>query len=132
MTSIDLGTEMKIDKPWEAIADGDYAIVELFGHTTLVGRITEIERFGTKMLAIETLFNGKLLAPIYHGGAAVYRLVPCARETAWKHQPMSLWQLPPPVRAVVPPEALPAPTPSDPVQESFITDDDENVVQFDS
>ena len=25
---------------------GEYAIVELFGHTTLVGRISEIERFG--------------------------------------------------------------------------------------
>lgn len=39
-------------KPWEAIPDGDFAIVELFGHTTLVGRITEVEQFGAKMLLV--------------------------------------------------------------------------------
>lgn len=38
--------------PEIAYPPGEYAICELFGHTTLVGRITEIERFGTKMLAI--------------------------------------------------------------------------------
>ena len=31
---------------------GEYAIVELFGHTTLVGRIAEVERFGAKMMAL--------------------------------------------------------------------------------
>ena len=41
---------------------GDYAIVELLGHTTLVGRITEVEKFGTKMLAIETLFKVNVTA----------------------------------------------------------------------
>ena len=36
--------------------DGEYAIVEALGHRTLVGRVTEIERFGTKMLQVEPLF----------------------------------------------------------------------------
>jgi hypothetical protein len=33
-----------------------YSIAELFGHTTLVGRIEEIERFVSKMPAIEPLY----------------------------------------------------------------------------
>ena len=45
-------------KPWEAVEDGEYAIVELFGHTTLVGRVAEVERFGAKMLALEPIFAG--------------------------------------------------------------------------
>ncbi|WP_319798276.1 hypothetical protein [Nitrobacter sp.] len=95
---------------WEAIPDGEYAIVELFGHTTLVGRIEEVERFGTKMLAIQPLFSGRLLDPIYHGGAAIYRLSPCSRETAWKRQPKESWQLPAAIRAVMPVDLLPAPS----------------------
>lgn len=95
--------------PYEAIPEGDYAIVELFGHTTLVGRIAEVERFGAKMLALEPLFNGRLLDPIYHGGAAIYRLSPCSRKVAWDRQHTEGWTLPPAIRAVVPPEALPRP-----------------------
>ena len=89
--------------PWEAVADGEYAIVELFGHTTLVGRITEVERFGAKMMAIELLFGGKLLDPIYHGGAAIYRLSPCSRQLAWERQHREAWQVPTAIRAVLPP-----------------------------
>lgn len=36
--------------------DGDYAIVEVQGHRTLIGRISEIDRFGTKLLQVEPLF----------------------------------------------------------------------------
>ena len=45
---------------------GDYCILELFGHMTLVGRFCEVERFGTKMLAIEPLFNSILLPAVFH------------------------------------------------------------------
>jgi hypothetical protein len=100
-------------RPWESIAEGEYAIVELFGHTTLVGRICEIERFGAKMLAIEPVFNGKLLDPIYHGGAAIYRLSPCSREIAWLRGHKESWQLPPAIRAIIPPDLLPAPSADD-------------------
>lgn len=95
--------------PWDVLAPGEYAIVELFGHTTLVGRISEVERFGAKMMAIETLFNEKILDPVYHGGAAIYRLTPCSRQIAWEKQPRQAWQLPATIRAVVPPTALPPP-----------------------
>lgn len=97
-------------KPWEAIEDGDYAIVELFGHTTLIGRIAEVERFGSKMLAIEPLFNGALLGVVFHGGAAIYRLTPCSRKVAWNKQPREDYQLPPSIRATVPAALLPAPS----------------------
>jgi len=96
-------------KPWEAIAEGDYAIVELFGHTTPIGRIAEVERFGTKMLAMEPLFNGALLDTVFHGGATIYRLTPCSRQVAWEKQPKHDYQLPPSIRAVVPAALLPAP-----------------------
>lgn len=112
-----------------SLPKGDYAIVELFGHTTLVGRIAEVERFGTKMLAIEPLFNGALLGPIYHGGAAIYRLSPCTPQVAWDRQPRDTWQLPPTIRAIVPVEALPAAAPPAPSDESgddpFNHDDDD-------
>jgi hypothetical protein len=86
---------------------GDYAIVELFGHTTLVGRIAEVERFGAKMLALEPLFNGHLLDPVFHGGAAIYRLTPCSKEVAWDRQPTQNFMLPPSILATVPPLMLP-------------------------
>ena len=88
---------------------GDYCILELFGHMTLVGRFCEVERFGTKMLAIEPLFNSILLPAVFHGGAAIYRLTPCSAEIAFKKQPTQGYQLPPSINAIVPAEMLPAP-----------------------
>ena len=87
---------------------GDYAIVELFGHTTLVGRYAEVERFGTKMLALEPLFRDEMLSPVFHGGAAIYRLTPCSAEVAYKQQPTREYELPPAVRSIVPPLLLAA------------------------
>ncbi len=99
--------------PWEALPDGDYSIVELMGHTTLVGRITEVERFGSKMAAIEVLFSGQLLPAIFQGGSSFYRMTPCSKETAWKaqHKPERMYSLPAPIRAIVPAALLPAPEP---------------------
>ena len=94
---------------------GDYAIVELFGHTTLVGRIAEVERFGTKMLALEPLFRDELLPAVYHGGAAIYRLTPCSADVAFARQPQKEWQIPAAIRCIVPPAVLAAATePDDP------------------
>jgi hypothetical protein len=90
---------------------GEYAIVEIMSHTTMVGRITEVERFGTKMLAIEPLFAGQLCGPIYQGGASIYRMTPCSAEIAFREQPTKSWQLPAPVRLVVPVALLEAPRP---------------------
>ncbi len=97
------------ETPRTEFPEGDYAICELFGHTTLVGRIAEVERFGTKMLAIEPLFKGEFLGVVFHGGAAIYRLTPCSAAVAFKEQPTNGYQLPATVRAIVPDVLLPAP-----------------------
>ena len=88
---------------------GEYAIVEIMGHTTMVGRIQEIERFGTKMLAIEPLFNGEFLTPVYQGGSSIYRLTPCSAEIAYREMPKKEWQLPTALRVIVPANLLPPP-----------------------
>lgn len=93
-------------RPWSALPDGEYAIVELFGHTTLIGRVEEVERFGAKMLCIQPLFSRVLLDPVYHGGAAIYRFTPCTKKIAWDRQPMHDYQLPPTIKAVVPQHLL--------------------------
>lgn len=76
------------------LPDGEYAIVELLGHTTLVGRIQEVERFGTKMLAIEALCANHLLPLVFQGGASIYRLTPCSKAIAWGRQPERDYFLP--------------------------------------
>lgn len=105
---------------------GEYAIVELFGHSTLVGRIAEIERFGTKMLAMEPLFNDALLPVVFHGGAAIYRLTPCSVEVAWLKQPRHSYELPPAILAIVPPTLLPASKPA----RVYDADDEDDGIGF--
>lgn len=102
---------------------GDYAIVELFGHSTLVGRYAEVERFGTKMLALEPIFKGQLLGACFHGGAAIYRLTPCTPAVAFLRAPREDYQLPPTIRAAAPPELLAAPAPA--TQGPHRVDDDD-------
>jgi hypothetical protein len=104
---------------------GDYAIVELFGHTTLVGRIAEVERFGTKMLAIEPLFDDTLLGVVFHGGAAIYRLTPCSAAVAYTRQPRQGYQLPPSIRAILPDALLEGPV-TDLEPEADLNDADED------
>ena len=101
--------------------DGDYAIVEALGHRTLVGRVAEIERFGTKMLQVEPLFGQALLSPVLLGGGSIYQFTPCSKETAYSRRPHHTYQLPPSVAATIPPIALPS---SDELP-SFLDDDDE-------
>ena len=101
-------TDTENDPPRE-LPPGDYAIIELFGHIMLAGRIAEIERFGTKMLAIEPLYRGELLPPVFYGGGSIYGLTPCSAEIAHARSPRENYQLPPALRATLPQEALPAP-----------------------
>ncbi len=81
------------------LPDGDYAIVEIMGHCTMVGRIAEVQRFGTSLCQIEPLFDGQMLEPVYQGGQSIYRLTPCSKEVAWDQQPRREYQLPSAVRA---------------------------------
>ncbi|WP_419827689.1 hypothetical protein [Sphingomonas sp.] len=88
---------------------GEYAIVECLGHRTLVGRTSEIERFGTKMLSIEPIWKDELLPPVLVGGSSLYAFTPCSAEAAFKRQAKSDYDLPLSLRATLPAPALPAP-----------------------
>jgi hypothetical protein len=89
------------------LPDGEYAIVEIFGHVTLIGRIEEVERFGTKMLAIEPIYQRALLPPVYYGGSALYGLTPCSAATALQRGPTEPYQLPLALRSTLVPLAIP-------------------------
>jgi hypothetical protein len=94
------------------LPEGDYAIAEIMGHSTMIGRFAEVERFGTKMLQLEPIWENKLLPAVFVGGSSLYRFTPCSREVAFARQPKLRYQLPEAVRATLPPEpktALPAP-----------------------
>ncbi len=94
---------------WEDLPAGDYAIVEIMGHRTMVGRVSEVERFGTKLLMIEPLYRGRLLEPVLNGGGSIYQFTPCTAKTAWEKAPTGDWALPAALRARLEPEALEAP-----------------------
>ena len=113
-----------------AYPPGEYAIVELLGHTTLVGRITEVEKFGMKMLAIETLFAGALLPVVYQGGASIYRLTPCAAVTAFDYQPTDLWSLPNAIRKIVPPDVAAAALRDTQIEPAPTVEDDDDERPF--
>lgn len=91
------------------LPDGEYAIVEILGHRTMIGRVVEVERFGTKLLSIEPIYAGELLAAALVGGSSIYQFTPCSKETAFTRSPKHEWQLPESIRAAMPPKALPAP-----------------------
>lgn len=115
-------------RPWEALPDGTYAIVEVMGHQTLVGRVTEIERFGAKMMGIEILFGTILLPVILQSGASIYRFTQCSPEAAWhaRHKPERHWHLPDPIRALIPPALLPGPTAESMAARYLGADDDDD------
>ncbi len=87
---------------------GDFAIVEQLGHRTFVGRVLEIERFGTKMLQIEPLFGQVMLGPVLLSGNSLYQFTPVDATTAYARRPVEPYQLPPSVAAIIPASALPS------------------------
>lgn len=91
--------------PWSVLPPGDYAIVEIMGKSTLIGRIEEVDRFGIKMLAIQPMFAGQLLPAVFQGGASIYRLTPCTAEVAWNKSPRAdqAYALPATIRATLAP-----------------------------
>lgn len=91
-----------------SLPDGEYAIVEALGHRTLVGRVIEVERFGTKMLQVEPMFGDVMLGPVLLGGSSIYQFTPCSAATAFARRPQHTYQLPPSVQAVIPAIALPS------------------------
>lgn len=101
--------------PAPAYPAGDYAIVEIMGHRTIVGRISEVIRFGTTMLQIEPIWQDGLLPGVMISGASIYQLTPCTAATAFAEQPKHHWQLPSSIGITVPKPTLPAPAQLEPV-----------------
>lgn len=67
----------------------EWAIVELMGHRRRAGVISEVERFGTKLLRIDIpLPKGEADGPgggyvtEFAGGSSIYALRPCSEEVA--------------------------------------------------
>jgi hypothetical protein len=82
------------DEEVQPLPEGDYAIVEIMGHSTLIGRIKIMATYGTEFLQVEPIFNGRLLGPVLHGGASIYRLTMCSREIAFSRAPTKRYHLP--------------------------------------
>lgn len=96
-----------------ALPDGEYAIAEILGHRTLIGRVTEVERFGSKLMSIEPILAGKLLPPVLISGGSIYQFTPCSKERAVERAPDEEYYLPASIRAALPASALPAPAVED-------------------
>lgn len=91
------------------LPEGEYAIVEILGHRTLIGRISEVERFGSRLLSVEPVFQNQLLPPALIGGGSIYQLTPCTAEVAAKEQPKHDYQLPSVIAITIPPAMLEGP-----------------------
>lgn len=77
----------------------EWAIVELMGHVKLAGRLTEEEKFGTKMGRLD-IPEGEGFVTQYFGGGSVYRITYVTEEVA-RHvrkqttaAPVSPWDFP--------------------------------------
>jgi hypothetical protein len=72
-----------------------WAVVELLGHVTMAGRLTEEERFGSKMGRVDIPTNEGGFTTVFFGGGSVYRITPCteviARAKARSHQPHPIY-----------------------------------------
>lgn len=67
-----------------AEAAPEYAVVELMGHVRHVGRLTEVDRFGSKMGRIDIPKGGKFedgFTSVFFSGSAIYRVTPCDLAT---------------------------------------------------
>ena len=88
-----------------------WACVEIFGHRKHYGRISEVERFGTKMLRVDVptavaaplLGETETFETFLYGGGSIFSLTPMTEEAARKWaahdrpRPYSpLTRLPPP------------------------------------
>ena len=73
----------------------EYAVIEIFGHRRLAGRITEVEKFGTKLLRIDIPERGDFengFTSQMYGGASLFSVTPCDLATVQRmnkpYQPM--------------------------------------------
>lgn len=85
--------DMQEKQPFE-----HYALVELFGHQRIAGKVTEAEIGGGKFLRVDVPALGELQALTrFYGPAAIYGITPVTEETAlalakrFGVQPVAAW-----------------------------------------
>lgn len=58
-----------------------WAVVELFGHVRLAGKISGADQYGVKMLRVDVPeVDGRPRFTSYKGGSALYAVTPCSEE----------------------------------------------------
>lgn len=68
-----------------ASAEQEWAQVEVFGHRRHFGRITEVERFGSKLLRIDVPTDDITVFETYfYGGGSIFSLARCTEAVARK------------------------------------------------
>jgi hypothetical protein len=68
----------------QAEAEPVYAVIEVFGHRRLAGRIAEVEQYGTKLLRIDIPEKGKFengFKSQLYGGASLFSVTHCDLAT---------------------------------------------------
>jgi len=62
----------------------EWAKVEIFGHRQHVGRITEVERFGSKMLRIDepTAADPEVFTTHFYGGQSIFSITFVTEDAA--------------------------------------------------
>lgn len=66
----------------EASNVASWAVLELMGHVRLAGRVSEEERFGTKMGRIDIPQPDGSFTTQFFSGGSIYRMTPCTEEVA--------------------------------------------------
>lgn len=60
-----------------------WAIIEIFGHTQIAGRVTEASIGGCSFLRVDVPeVNGRPAFTKYYGNGAIYSMTPCSEEIA--------------------------------------------------
>jgi hypothetical protein len=107
-------TAADFDRAAEEIAAHDtdrYAIVELMGHRTAIGAVSETTLAGRPMLAIDVMTGTGTVRQLY-GPESVYGFTPVTREQAVKYAADYRYSAPPVVRELA--EVTPAIEQGDP------------------
>ena len=79
----------------------EWALVELFGHQKIVGRVTEATLAGGAFLRVDVpAFNGAKAFTRFYGPGAIYSINPVTEEIArglmdqYRNEPVSRFELP--------------------------------------
>jgi len=101
-----------------------WGVVELMGHVRLAGKVSEEEKFGTKMGRID-IPQGEGFITQYFGGNSVYRITFVTEEVA-RHvcksisvAPVSVWDFPKQLESKLPHVVVDTFEPSDDGEQDF-------------